>query len=162
MASFAAPALPASSSALKDQLVGTSIDAASLLSADYFNLFNEVIMLLSVFPDLHEDLESWRFKSYEQHFEESELPFAELAIQAFHKASPEKRRELAELVSLMHSLVEEARITLRDQLAEGAVDAATDTASRHACELQQLVAAGGYIVHGRQSSMSQSAIDDLF
>src|SRR5713226_2735564 len=63
----------------RTRLAGTTIDEATLLSTDYFNTFNEVVMLLGMLPEMPEmigDIDAWQFRTYEQHFAESHRPFA--------------------------------------------------------------------------------------
>lgn len=156
------PASAVAAASYRAQLAGTSIDPVTLLSADYFNLFNEIVMLLGIFPDLAEDIATWRFKTYEEHFNESGLPFAHLAVEAFRNAAPAVRREFELTVEMMRMMVEETREKLAADLAAGETDRATAHAASFALELQSMIELGGMIVNGRAQSMSQSAIDDLF
>src|SRR5467141_888260 len=73
------------------RVAGTTIDGGTLLSTDYFNTFNEVIMLLGMLPEMPEmieEIDAWRFRSYAEHFSDSHLPFAALAIEAYAHVPP--------------------------------------------------------------------------
>lgn len=149
----------------QERVQGTTIDSSTLLSTDYFNLFNEVIMLLGMLPDMPdmlEDVEAWRFKTYQEHFAESGLAFAPLAIEAYPHA-PDSVREKFEInTDIMRNKVEDTRVELRDLLNQGAMDAFGDKAVLASMELQLLVDTGSSIVHGQGAVLDQGAIDDLF
>src|SRR6266481_5092137 len=101
----------------RTRVAGTTIDDGTLLSTDYFNSFNEVIMLLGMLPDMPDmidDIKAWRFITYEEHFRASGLPFAGLAIEAYAHVPPEVRDRFERTVEAMHATVDEARDTLAD------------------------------------------------
>ena len=71
--------------------MGTNIDPRSLLSTDYFNTFNSVVMVLDLLPDapdLLEEVEQWQFYDYIGHFQRSGLDFAQLAIETMERVLP--------------------------------------------------------------------------
>ena len=143
----------------------TTIDGNTLLSTDYFNHFNEVIMLLSMLgdmPDMLEDIQAWRPKSYRQHFEESGLAFAQLAIECYDHVPPEYRIPFDATIDEMTALIQEAATTLDGLKADP--DMLGFTAADYWQRLQALVDRGSAIVHGSapNASLDQSAIDDLF
>lgn len=152
------------------QLVrNTTIDDRTLLSTDYFNHFNEVIMLLSMLgdmPDMLDEIVAWTPKTYRQHFEDSGLAFAPIAIEAFDHVPMEYRVPFDETINDMNSLIVEAVATLSpmrdDQMMLGF------TAGDYWRRLQDLVDRGSAIVHGSVQdhnpavTMDQSEIDDLF
>lgn len=152
------------------QLVrNTTIDDRTLLSTDYFNHFNEVIMLLSMLgdmPDMLDEIVAWTPKTYRQHFEDSGLAFAPIAIEAFEHVPMEFREPFDETINDMNSLIVEAVATLSpmrdDQMMLGF------TAGDYWRRLQDLVDRGSAIVHGSVQdhnpavTMDQSEIDDLF
>src|SRR5260221_10374104 len=72
--------------AFGDRVRGTNISEPTLLATDYLNHFNEIIMLVEMVPDMPELLEeaqAWRPKSYVEHFRDSTCPFRELAIELY-------------------------------------------------------------------------------
>ncbi len=86
----------------RTRLAGATIDEATLLSTDYFNTFNEVVMLLGMLPEMPEmigDIDAWQFRTYEQHFAESHLPFAALAIEAYAHVPPAIRGRFEETIA---------------------------------------------------------------
>jgi hypothetical protein len=146
-------------------IAGTTIDSSTLLSTDYFNLFNEVIMLLGMLPDMPDMLDevsAWRFKTYAQHFAESGLAFAPLAIEAYPHAPPAALVSFEQTIEKMHVMIEEAKRVLSEDLASGNLDLFAGKAIGYSLELQRLVDTGSAIVHGQEAVLDQSAIDALF
>jgi|HubBroStandDraft_1064217.scaffolds.fasta_scaffold00037_76 hypothetical protein len=149
----------------RERVRGTTIDSSTLLSTDYFNLFNEVIMLLGMLPDMPDMLDEvagWQFKTYAEHFAESGLAFAALAIEAYPHA-PAPALVLFELnIEKMRSVIEEAKVVLREEFAAGELKLFCARAIGYSLALQRLVDTGSAIVHGQESVLDQSAIDNLF
>jgi hypothetical protein len=77
------------------RLAGSNISQTSLLATDYLNHYNEVIMIVDMLPDMPEmleDIEGWRPRSYAEHFRDCGFSYAELAIEAYEHAPAEFRR----------------------------------------------------------------------
>lgn len=151
--------------AYKERIAGTNIDERSLLTTDYFNHFNEVVMMFSMVGDVPEvlsDIDEWDFKSYREHFMESGLGFAPLAIECYEAAPAEVRERFEKIATQMSMLIVETRVRLRQTLEEGNMDKFKDMAQLHSMELQGMIDDGGAIVHGYTASMDQSSIDDMF
>jgi hypothetical protein len=149
----------------RERVRGTTIDGSTLLSTDYFNLFNEVIMLLGMLPDMPDmldDVDAWQFKTYQQHFETSGLAFAPIAIEVYPHAPAETLEKFEANTRKLHAMIEEARQILRATLESGQIDSFGDKALTFSMELQQLVDTGSAIVHGQDGVLDQSAIDNLF
>ncbi len=150
---------------LKKRVEGTNIDLRSMLSTDYFNHFNETIMLLNMLPDapeLLEEIEKWDFKTYRDHFMESSLAFAPLAIECYDSAPPELRDSLEKLITRIAMMIAEMRVRLRHTLDAGERDKFNHMAIETSMNLQKKIDEGGAIVHGCSSSLDQSAIDSMF
>lgn len=149
----------------RERVSETTIDSSTLLSTDYFNHFNEVIMLLGMLPDMPDmldDVSAWEFKTYAQHFRESGLALAPLAIEAYPHAPAACLVRFEQTIEKMRSTIEEAKLVLRDELESGDMDVFAGKAIGYSMELQRLVDTGSAIVHGQDSVLDQSAIDDLF
>jgi hypothetical protein len=149
----------------RERVSGTTIDSSTLLSTDYFNLFNEVIMLLGMLPDMPDMLDevcAWQFKTYAEHFSESGLAFAPLAIEAYPHAPAATLVAFEQNIEKMRKTIEEAKAALRKELTDGDMDLFAGRAIGYSMELQRLVDAGSAIVHGRDGVLDQSAIDSLF
>ncbi len=147
------------------RVAGTTIDGGTLLSTDYFNNFNEVIMLLGMLPEMPEMIEeirSWQFRTYQEHFGGSGLPFAPLAVEAYAHVPPLVRDRFEQTIAEMHVTVDEARETLVRLTSEAEFDRFKLTAVDYSIRLQGLVDAGSAIVHGVGEVSDQDAIDALF
>ncbi|HYE48406.1 MAG TPA: hypothetical protein VEB20_02365 [Azospirillaceae bacterium] len=143
----------------------TTIDSNTLLSTDYFNHFNEVIMLLSMLgdmPDMLEEIAAWQPKTYREHFEGSGLAFAPLAIECYDHVPPEFREPFDATVAEMTAMIQESVGML--EAVKDDPDALGFTAADYWQRLQALVDRGSAIVHGSMpaATLTQSAIDDLF
>jgi hypothetical protein len=146
-------------------LTGTTIDPVTLLSTDYFNTFNEVIMFLGMLPDMPDmmaDIEAWQFKTYVEHFKESTLEFAPLAIEVYAVVEEGRRKRLEAVALAMKQLVETARYMLQDALVAGETDKFSDIARKYSMLLQSLVDYGASVVHGGGATSTQGAVDALF
>jgi len=150
---------------LLEKIVGTNIDPRSLLSTDYFNHFNEVIMMLNMLPDMPElldEVDKWQFKTYTEHFLESELNWGPLAIEAYNEAPAETREKFDRLASQINIMITETRALLRKILEEGNLDKFREMAQMHSMQLQGMVDDGGSIVHGFKGAADQAEIDKMF
>lgn len=152
-------------SSFKERVDGTNIDPRSLLSTDYFNHFNEVVMMFGMvgdMPEILDEIDSWDFKTYREHFMESGLGFAPLAIECYEASPPEMRERFEKIATQMSMLIVETRLRLRQILEQGEIDKFKDIAQLHSMQLQGMIDDGGAIVHGYSASMDQSRIDDMF
>lgn len=149
----------------RQKVAGTNIDARSLLSTDYFNHFNSVIMLFGMLPDapeLLDDIDAWQFLNYIDHFKTSNLDFSPLAIEAYEHAPSNLRDQFNRKAEEIRIFIEVSRLGLRRLCENGGKEKFADMALRVSRELQHMVDAGGAIVHGNDHSMDQSAIDRMF
>jgi hypothetical protein len=144
---------------------GTNIDSRSLLSTDYFNHFSSVIMLLGMLPEMPElldEIDAWTFISYTDHFKESGLDFAPLAIEAYEFVPPKLRAKFERKVEEISDFVDISRLALRRLLDMGDTDRFAEYARRTSRDMQMMVDDGGAIVHGHDDTLDQSSVDELF
>jgi hypothetical protein len=149
----------------RSRVAGTTIDGTTLLSTDYFNSFNEVIMLLGMLPEMPEmieEIDAWRFRTYEEHFGDSHLPFAALAIEAYAHVPSAIRDRFEQTIAQMRDTVDEARGILGPLAGQGEFDRFKLSAIDYSMRLQALVDTGSAIMHGADQISDQSAIDALF
>ena len=150
---------------IRARVAGTNIDERTFLTTDYFNHFNEVIMLFSMLPDMPEmldDVDQWAYKSYNEHFQESGLGIAPLAIEAYENAPPEVRQRFDTIIDGLKNLIIESRAKLRHTLEEGQTEKFSEMCRMLTLELQALVDDGGAVVHGYGGAADQSKIDEMF
>ncbi len=92
-----------------DELLDKRLDASrtqtvnveTFLSTDYLNHYNEVIMLVEMLPDMPDVIDmimEWQPKSYVQHFEDSSLPERATAIDLYHIAPAQFKKQYDEAV----------------------------------------------------------------
>lgn len=84
----------------------TTINDSTLLSTDYLNHFNELIMILEMVPDMPDMLaeaEDWAPKSYQAHFRDSVFQHKDLAIWAYENAPDEYRLPLDDCVERLNA-----------------------------------------------------------
>lgn len=146
-------------------VAGTNIDPHSLLSTDYFNSFNTVIMLFGMLPEdpaLLDDIDEWRFLNYPEHFRASGLDFAPLAIEAYPHAPTHLRAGFENLIEAMRRTVEDARVELHRKRKAGDTNEFAHIAVSTTAKLQQMAEAGTAIIHGASENLDQSSIDKLF
>lgn len=144
---------------------GTNIDTRSLLSTDYFNHFSSVIMLLGMLPEMPElldEIDAWKYISYTQHFKDSGLDFAPLAIEAYDHVPTKLRTKFERKVEEISNFVEISRLGLRHLLEAGDKERFAELARRTSRDMQAMVDAGGAIVHGHDDTLDQSSVDELF
>lgn len=158
-------------------VANTTINSTTLLSTDYLNHFNEVIMLLDLcadMPEMIEEVKVWQPKSYAQHFRDSVFSHKTLAIAAYDHAPPEYRVPFDETVAGLDRDVAEAVAQVDAALAagdEGMAEQIIRTASR---KLQLGVDRASGIINGVSvppadtqdtvptTVMDQADIDKLF
>ena len=149
----------------RERVAGTNIDPRSLLSTDYFNHFNTVIMLLSMLPDcpdLLDEIDAWEYISYQDHFKASGLDFAPLAIELYDVVPPDLREKFDHKIEEIRTFVEVSRIGLRSLLEKGEKPRFDDMCVRVNRDMQRMVDDGGAIVHGSSGSLDQADINKMF
>ena len=149
----------------REKIAGTNLDPRSLLSTDYFNHFNSVIMLYGMLPDmpdLLEEIDAWEFLDYVGHFKASGLDFADLAIEAYPHAPAPLRTAFETKILDMKAFVETSRVRLREIMGLGDPARFASESIKASRDLQRMVDEGGAIVHGQEASLDQSAIDKMF
>ncbi len=149
----------------RQRVKGTNICDASLLATDYLNHFNEVVMLIGMIPDMPEcldDVREWRPKSYIQHFADSGLPEADLAIAAYEHSPDAFRLPLEAIIGNLNRLVDASLERIAAAIDAGNQDAVADIVGRASRDMQRLVDAASAIINGTTSTIDQTAIDDMF
>jgi hypothetical protein len=146
--------------------ISGNINAATGLSTDYLNHFNEAIMLLEMFtsfPECLDDILAWRPMSYREHFAASKFKDRDIAIAAYDAADPSLRSGLDMLADTMNAVLDTARTAMSANLPPAA---AAMVAGRAATALKPLVARAGAVINGERYSgepdLPQTAVDVLF
>lgn len=148
----------------RQKVAGTNIDQRSLLSTDYFNTFNSVVMVLEMLPDMPdmlEEVEQWKFSDYAEHFRSSGLDFAELAIEAYQFSPPELRGAFEQKINGMRVFLEDAAHMLRRLNDAQETQAFATVSGMVTVQLRRMMEDGNAIVHGSSVS-TQTDIDKMF
>lgn len=98
----------------------TTINDRTLLSTDYLNHYNELVMMLEMvgdMPDMLGEAETWTPKTYQQHFQGSSFQHKDLAIWAYENAPDEYRVPMDDCIGRIDAAIEQGLPLLR-QLAD--------------------------------------------
>jgi hypothetical protein len=145
--------------------MGKNIDQKTLLSTDYFNTFNSVIMLFDMLPEMPELLEEvaqWQFLDYVGHFKASGLDFAQLAIEAYEYTPTETKTLFEHKIKGMRIFVEEASRTLHRLQEAGEMTTFAAYGRMATTLLRGMVEEGNGIIHGRSETLNQESINQMF
>jgi hypothetical protein len=144
---------------------GTNIDPLTLLATDYLNLFNEIVMLLELIPDMPEcleDAEQWAPRSYQEHFEQSQFRDKALAIEAYNHVPPRFREPFDDVIQQMNRMVPWGLQRIREVLSSGEEDRLRLVCTDLSRRLQKLIDIASAIIHGSTRQLGQGEIDGFF
>lgn len=85
-----------------DLVKNTTINDKTLLSTDYLNHYNELVMILEMvpdFPDMMVETETWAPKTYQEHFQDSTFQHKDLAVWAYENAPDQFRKPLDDCIA---------------------------------------------------------------
>lgn len=161
---------------LRAHTEGTNVNSSTLLTTDYLNHFNEIIMLLELVPSAPSqfaaELAEWQHETYEEHFTHSGFRDKELAIAGYRNAPEDVRRAFDSSVADL-----EQEMVLLLQKVQSHIDSGDTTGLSKLCDqavphLQSLVQTTAGIVNGaipdendpasNDGANVQSAVDALF
>lgn len=144
---------------------GTNISSQTLLATDYLNLFNEIVMLLDMLPDMPdmvEECKMWEPKSYKDHFAASTFSDKQLAIEAYDRVPAKFRNAFEETIGQLNTLIIEGVNRLDEEIAAGAPsDQVAESCRLISRAAQVLMDCASSIIHGSSRAMAQSEIDGL-
>jgi len=166
---------------LRAHTEGTNVNPVTLLTTDYLNHFNEIIMLLELVPSapsqFSAEISDWQHESYEEHFTHSGFRDKELAIVGYRNAPEDVRRafdsSVADLEQEIVMLLQQVQTKIGDGDTEGLAKLCDEGIPR----LQDLIQITAGIVNGAASGETkdtdnasakeeqvdaQSAVDALF
>jgi len=140
---------------------GTNVNPVTLLTTDYLNHFNEIIMLLEILPSdpsqFASELAEWKHESYEEHFNRSGFRDKQLAIAGYRHAPEEVRRafdsSVADMEQEMVMLLQQVQKKIDDGDTEGLSTLCIE-ATPHLQDLAQITAG---IVNGSVGGESGSS-----
>lgn len=149
---------------LRAHTKGTNVNEETLLTTDYLNHFNEIIMLLELVPSapsqFSAELADWRHESYEEHFSRSGFRDKELAIICYRNAPEEVRRAFDSSVADMEQEMVLLLQQVQDKIAVGDTEGLTRLCSESIPRLQDLIQITAGIVNGAVSDEAEAVEDD--
>lgn len=143
---------------------GKNINEQTLLATDYLNHFNEIVMLLDLVPGMPEcldDAKQWHPKTYQEHFRDSCFTDKELAIAAYEHSPARFRQPFEETIAQMNQVVAVGLQRLEQALSTADEDRIALTAAMVSRHLQTLMDTASAIIHGNETVVDQSAIDQI-
>ena len=163
---------------LRAHTEGTNVNPTTLLTTDYLNHFNEIIMLLELVPSapsqFSAELAEWQHESYEEHFTHSGFRDKELAIVGYRNAPEDVRRafdsSVADLEQEMVMLLQQ----VQEKIGSGDTRGLSKLCDEQVPRLQDLIQITAGIVNGavpeavdndaakEEQANAQSAVDALF
>jgi hypothetical protein len=152
----------------------TTINGTTLLSTDYLNHFNEIVMMLELaveMPDILAEMDAWQPKTYARHFLDSGFSHKELAVAAYDHAPTEYRGPFDRSIAEIERMVAEAAPRARARLASADREAAGHEVLAMTGDIRRMIERASAIINGarvedldagRDRVMEQSDIDALF
>ena len=135
----------------------TTINSSTLLSTDYLNHFNELVMLIDLIPDMPDMLEEareWRPKTYAEHFRDSSFTHKDLAIAAYDQALDEDRDALERTVAVMNERAETGLSDIQTLLVQADEAKLRNTCGACSSELQEFIDSCSGIINGVEGAAS--------
>ncbi len=166
---------------LRAHTKGTNVNSETLLTTDYLNHFNEIIMLLELVPSapsqFSAELAEWQHESYEEHFTHSGFRDKELAIVCYRNAPDEVRRAFDSSVADMEQEMVMLLQQVQEKIGSGDTEGLSKLCEQQVPRLQDLIQITAGIVNGavtggpeaveedgakEEKADAQSAVDALF
>ena len=146
---------------LRGHTEGTNINSDTLLTTDYLNHFNEIIMLLELVPSapsqFASELGEWQHESYEEHFTHSGFRDKELAIVCYRNAPEDIRRAFDSSVADLEQEMVLMLHQVQDMINSGDTEGLTHLCTESIPRLQDLVQISAGIVNGALPSTGEAA-----
>jgi len=154
------------STAANDELLArvqaSNLDPETMLATDYLNHFNEVVMLLEMIPDMPEmmeEVQAWKPKSYVQHFLDSSIADREIAVDAYGFVDPKYRGPFDQTIEQLNSAVMVTIDRLAAYIEQNNEELLREQAKMMAQMIQRLMDTASGIIHGGTETMAQGEID---
>jgi hypothetical protein len=150
--------------AFRERATGTNVNEQTLLATDYLNHFNEVVMTLEMLadmPELLDEAKAWQPKDYKDHFRDSTIADKELAIEAYDHAPPKFKEPFENNINKINQLMATSIERLEADIQNGDMDLVRANARSLSQVLQRLMDMCSANIHGSETTMDQSEIDNL-
>lgn len=150
--------------ALRERAMGTNVNEQTLLATDYLNHFNEVVMTLEMLadmPELLEEAKAWQPKDYKDHFRDSTIADKELAVEAYDHAPPKFKEPFEQNIDKINHLILTSVERLETDIQSGDMELVRSNAQALSQVIQRLMDMCSANIHGSETTMDQSEIDNL-
>jgi hypothetical protein len=153
---------------LHDVLVEANINPRTGLSTDYLNHFNEMVMMVELYPsspDVKDEILAWRLLNYRQHFELSGFRSKALALLGYEMAQPGVKKHLDAIVAELDTVLLSAQAAVASEEKHGDSTKALQEASE---AVEVLIARASAVINGlagadeAEADDAQAAVDALF
>jgi hypothetical protein len=149
---------------LRAHTKGTNVNEETLLTTDYLNHFNEIIMLLELVPSapsqFSAELAEWQHESYEEHFNRSGFRDKELAIICYHNAPEAVRRAFDSSVADMEQEMVMLLQQVQEKIDSGDTEGLSLLCNEAIPRLQDLIQITAGIVNGAVPNDPKTVKDD--
>ncbi|BCJ90215.1 hypothetical protein IZ6_09500 [Terrihabitans soli] len=168
VAPVAVPDTQARLAELRDEFVGANINPYTGLSTDYLNHFNEMVMMMELYPsspDLKQDILDWKVLSYPDHFEATGFRAKALAIEGYALARTAVKKQLDVIVAEIETVLLVGQDAVEAEKEPGEADIALTEATEAA---EMLIARASALINGLShpeevsADDAQAAVDALF
>ena len=142
----------------------TTINGTTLLSTDYLNHFNELVMMVEMAADMPEMLEEaaqWHFKSYQAHFADSVFQHKDLAVWAYEHAPDAWRGPMDRCTTALRARVEQELPKLQALKESGDGEAYTLAAHAFAREIGHRLDGLSAIINGAVDEAEAARLADI-
>ncbi len=129
----------------------TTINSRTLLSTDYLNHFNEVVMMIDLVPDMPDMLseaQDWRPKTYAEHFADSAFQHKDLAIAAYDQALDQDRTALEATVARLDLRIERSLKMMQALVNVGDIETLRNLCGNVSRDLQALIDSCSGVING--------------
>lgn len=150
--------------ALRQKIKNENINQTSFLANDYFNHFNEVVILIDMLPtmpDCLEDALAWRPRSYAEHFKASNLSYHKLAIEAYQYTPSNYRKPFHQIINRMNDVICAGLKDVKTAVETGDPDIITTTTTRLSSIMRKLLKLAASIINGHACDIKSEHLDQI-
>ena len=143
---------------------GSNISQTTLLATDYLNHFNEIVMLFGIIPDVPECFEEileWKPKSYKEHFRQSTVKDAALAIEVYDFVPQAYKKPFEDTVRQMDNFILICSRRVGAALKNGDEVKLHRLCAAATTKMNQIIAVIDTIIHGDVRTIDQAGIDEI-
>jgi hypothetical protein len=144
---------------LRGEFLAANINPKTGLSTDYLNHFNEMVMMIELYPsspDIRDDILAWRTLNYKAHFEDSGFRAKALALKGYDLARPAVKKHLDVIVAEIDTVLLVAQDAIKAEKNHGDANMAVAEAAE---AVEMLIARASALINGLSHPEDVSADD---